>query len=530
MGCVRALLLLLVIMVGACRPEAAPQRTGGTVVVAAGADLDQMNSLVAGERYTQEVNSFMLFLPLLQLDADLNYVPALAEGWDVEGDSTITFRIRRGVRWHDGAVTSAYDVLFTWQRARDPETAFPRADEVRQWTHAEVVDSFTIRFRLEPHLDALGGFPLLPIMPEHLLRDVPPALMRQAPFNRQPIGNGPFRFAEFRAGERSVFVANEEFPQELGGPPSVDRIVFRTIPEATAQVTELLTGGADMVLSPRSDDFVDMVSRPGIYGITRPGRQYVSIWWNGRRSPFGEPAFRRAATMAIDRDRLVNALRGGYGEPIAGPVLPHHWAHDSGIRPLPHAPDQARALLDGLGMRASGPDGVRSLPDGRALRVVLKIPAGSALNRDMAELIRHELALIGVRVEVRPLDISALVQDFTGPDRNFDAVLMAWSSGLRLNLRDNFHSAALAGPHQFAGYRSAAVDSLIDRLERVTTRDEATPLYRDIQRILRDEQPWSFLYAYPDLVLAAERLKGVDMDVRGALVGVARWRVVEGAP
>jgi peptide/nickel transport system substrate-binding protein len=104
---------------------------------------------------------------------------------------------------------------------------------------------------------------------------------------------------------------------------------------------------------------------------------------------------------------------------------------------------------------------------------------------------------------------------------------MAWESDFRINLRDVFHSAALSGPYQIASYSNPHVDSLIDRAAQARDRSEARPIYTEIQRILREEQPWSFLYDYPDLVLLRDRVRGVEMDVRGALLNVHRWWVTD---
>jgi peptide/nickel transport system substrate-binding protein len=520
-----ALLLGIGLLSGCSPDEAQPERYGGTVVIATNADLDLMNGLVAGERYAQEVNSFMLFLPLLRHGPDLDYEPVLAESWETEGDTAFVFRLRRDVRWHDGVPTTATDVVFTFERSKDPATTFPNADAVADWLRAEAIDSFTVRLTFTPHLDPLAGFPRYPIMPAHHLSGIPPAQLRNARFNREPVGNGPFRFVEQRANDRTVFEANTDFPDALGGRPFVDRIVIRTIPDATAQVTEILTGGADVLLSPRADQYTDLASRPGYYGIMRPGRQYVSIWWNGRRPIIGDPRFRRAMTMAIDRDRIIATLRDGLGEPAVGPVAPYHWAYDRNVAPLPYSPDSARSLLADVGLRDRNGDGFVELPDGRSFQVELKIPAGSPLNRDMAEMIRHDLAQVGVWLTVRPLDLSALVQDFSGPQRNFEGVLMSWNSALRINLRDTFHSTRMEGQFQFAGYGNPRVDELIDQLSEARTRREAIPLYREVQQILREEQPWSFLYYSPDLAVLRDRVTNVHMDIRGALVGVARWQV-----
>jgi peptide/nickel transport system substrate-binding protein len=524
-------LLCCALLAGACAGDAgsaassdegAPD-SGGTAVVAAPSDLDHANSLVSADRYTQELLRYALFLPLVHYDSALGFAPALARSWEMLGDTGVVMHLRDDVRWHDGVRTTAHDVVFTFQRARDTLTAFPNAEYFARWAAAEVVDSLTVRFRFEPHADPLAGLPFMPIMPRHLLDSIPPARLAQAAFNHAPVGNGPFRFVEYRPGDRWVFEANRDFPPALGGRPHLDRIVWRVIPDGTAQAIEARTGSADLILTPPAEQFDALDDDPALRGIVRAGRQYGFIGWNHRRAPLDDARVRRALTMAIDRRLIIDGLRGGHGQLAVGPIFPGHWAFNDALEPLPFAPDSARALLALAGIGDGDGDGVAERPDGRDFELELKYPSASDFNRDVAQLLQAHLAAVGVRLVLRPVEFQVLVADLTGAARDFDAALMGWESDFRVNLRDLFHGAALDGPLQFAGFRNTEVDRLLDEVARTVDRARAKPLWDRLQELLRDEQPWSFLYYFPDLYVASDRLRGVAMDDRGALVSVARW-------
>lgn len=529
---VRTLACALLLFLLACG-EAAPRR-GGTVVIAAGSDLDYANPLVSVDAWTNEIMRYVLFTPLIRYGPDLSYQAALAESWELEGDTAVVFHLRRDVAWHDGRLTTAHDVLFTFERARDPTTGFPNADYFARWTGGEVVDSFTIRFSYAPHADPLAGWPFTPVVPRHVLDTVPPARLRQAAYNTGPVGNGPFRFVSYRPADRWVFEANPEYPDGLGGPPRLDRLVWRVIPENSAQLTEIRVGEVDLALQPPPGEIRATADREGIRMVRKPSRQFSFIVWNGRRAPLGDARVRRALALAIDRGEILSALRDGLGQPGVGPIAPFHWAFADHLDPLPYAPDSARALLVGAGIRDTDGDGVLELPDGSDFELEFKHYAGTSVSRDVAEAVRADLAAIGVEVAARPVELTTLFADVTSPERRFDMVLLGWSADFRIDLRDLFHSDALDGPYQFGSYVSPEVDSLLDRAGSAMTREVAGPAWHRVQEVLLEEQPWTVIYYQTDAFLARDRVRALDMDIRGALVNVADWWVeadrAEGAP
>lgn len=500
-------------------------RRGGTVVIGAGSDLDHANPLVSVDAWTNEVLLYALFMPLVQYGPDLEYQPHLAESWEMLGDTGVVFHLRDDIRWHDGTPTTAHDVLFTFERATDPATGFPNADYFARWTGGEVVDSYTVSFRFERQSDPLAGWPFTPVAPRHLLDSIPSERLRQAGFNRSPVGNGPFRFVSQRPGDRWVFEANPDHPEGVGGPPLLDRLVWRVIPDNSAQITELRVGEVDLALQPRTDQVRSLSERDGIRAVVKPSRQFSFVVWNALREPLDDPRVRRALAMAIDRNRILEGLRKGYGEVAVTPIMPFHWAFSEDVEPLPFAPDSARALLAEAGIRDGDGDGVLELPDGTDFALQIKLGAGNAYRRDVAEAVRSDLAALGVRATTRATDVSTLFQDVTSPEREFDAALLGWAGDFRLDLRDLFHSDAREGPYQFASYGNPEVDSLMDRAVLEPDPDLAGPLWVRIQDVLREEQPWTVLYYQTDAFLARERVRDMDMDIRGALVNLSDWWV-----
>ncbi len=506
-------------------PEGAGGRdgvaVGGTVVVAGPTDLGLLNPLVATESITQEFVRHALFLPLLRMQPDMTTAPGLAEHWEVEGDSLVTFHLRGDVRWHDGTPTTAEDVAFTFRAIKDPATAFSDPVRFAAWDSVEVIDSVTLRFRVRPGPDRMFGWTLTAIAPAHLLADVPPAEMARAPFNQAPTGNGPFRFVSRRANDRVVFEADTAFPDALGGRPNVDRLVYRVIPESTARVAELVSGGVDLALGYPLDDLAQLVG--GRSAIETEARQVSFISWNARRPPLDDPRVRTALSLAIDRREIVAARREGHGSVAVAAVPPGHWAFHDELEPLPYEPGRARALLAEAGYVDRDGDGVLESEGGEPLRLELKFPGQDPNFRASSEMIRSDLEPVGVDLRPVGLEGGTLIADITGAARDFDAVLLSFEFDLRPNLRDLFHSDAGAGPFAFAGYSDPGLDAVIDSLALHLERERERALWHRAQEILLRDQPWTFLYYFPNLAGVSQRLRGVEMDVRGQLATVEDW-------
>jgi peptide/nickel transport system substrate-binding protein len=487
--------------------------------------LQSLNSIVNTDAWTREFIEHALFLRLLTLNPDLSYAPQLAQSYQLVGDTAVIFNLRRDVRWHDGRRTTAHDVAFTFERVKNEATASPHVEQFANWNAAQVLDSFRIRFSFQPHVEPLFAWTQLAIMPRHLLVSIPPAGLRQAAFNKRPVGNGPFRFVSQRANDRWVFEANRAFPAALGGRPYLNRIVWRVIPENTAQITEIRTGQVDMILGPRAENVQALDREPTMRAIIRPSNRYNMIVWNGKRPGLSDARVRRALTMALNRTELLKVLRRGYGSIAVSPIPAYHWSFDRALPPLPFDTPGARRLLTAAGWVDRNRDGVRENAAGQPLEIELQVVANNQFNRDLGELVRAQLQRVGVRINVRPIDFSVMIQNITDPARNYDAAYLQMSTDLVLNFHDAFHSSTLDNPFHATAYANPEVDRILEEATVTTDRQRAIQLWRRFQRIMRDDQPMTMTWWSPDLIVVRERLRGVSMDVRGALLTLPRWYV-----
>jgi peptide/nickel transport system substrate-binding protein len=521
--------------------EAVPDadRYGGTVVVPLGTQPPTLSTLAAVDFESAYINQGLLYLPLVRYTEGMEPAPALAERWDtvrVAPDSLeLTLHLRHDVRWHDGVPVTAEDVRFTYERMLDPVVGFPRRGFLALWSpRVEAVDSFTVRFRIRAHADFLDFWTWDVILPAHLLADVPPAELRNHPYGLSPVGNGPFRFVRRVPGQELVFEANPDFPDALGGRPYLDRVVFRTIPDASARLTEFLTGAVD--LGEVQLDHVERArERRGSRVEAYPSWKFTQIVWNTRRPPFDDARVRRALSLAIDRQPLVAGVLNGHGVVGRWTVTPAHWqfAGDDAETEARHDPDGARLLLADAGWRDV--NGVLEDAQGRPLRFTLLTFRENATHHQTATVLQAQLRRIGVDMRIRLLEEGSLWTQLEGRldargerVRDFDAVLTRWEHGMRSDESYFLHSRYRHDPLAIPGFADPRADWFMDTLSVTLDREVARPLWREYQRLMMQEAPAAVLFYETPVAARAGRLQGVVMDARGPFITAQKWWLMPG--
>lgn len=497
----------------------------GTIVVGMRTDFGGFNSITNTDQYTDEIIKYALFTPLVQYDEDLGVQPFLAESWQLEGDTAVVFRLRNDVRWHDGQPVTAEDVKYTFDMAKDSTTAsLIGSVYLGEVESAQVVDAQTIRFDFaRPHAQALEDFWWAP-MPKHLLEATAPGDLRNADFNRAPVGSGPYRFVEWQANQRLVLEPNPDFPDALGGPPSANRVVFRIVPEPATLLTELMTGGVHVDVPLEPDQAADVEGNDELALHAFPGRTVYYIGWNNRREPFTSPDVRRAMTMAIDRQEIIDALLSGYGDPAVSPVPPYSPMFPSGVQPLEHSPERARELLAAAGWRDTNGDGILDR-NGQPFSFTL-ITSDRPLNRSVTEVVQSQLREVGVDAQIRVLEFQTLLGLHKA--RDFDAVFSNW-------VLDNFQMAAAPNALFHSSFanapatanRSAVSDPQLDRLiEAVASSADESAVRQNWQAFhqrLDQVQPFTFMFWLRELAASQDAVQGVEMDQRGELMSIKDW-------
>lgn len=407
---------------------------------------------------------------------------------------TWTVTLREGVEWHDGRPLTAEDVKFTFDYYRDtapPGRYAHHVGDVPPYVRGEVVDERTVRLRFgapAPTFKILPGADL-PIIPKHVWEGVEDPARRA---QQLPVGSGPFEVVEIESDQRYRLVANEDY---FKGRPLVDELVMPIVKDPTAAFQALRAGQVDMVPVNVPPEVAEQFSRsPEIEVVDSTRLESEQIYFNARKEPLTDARLRKAISLAVDTDAIVERVLLGQGEP----------GHDSFIHPgspwaLPgagheHDVERARALLEEAGYR-EGTDGVRLDKDGEPLDIEVLVSSFDPLGLRAVQLAARQVREIGVRLRPEALDPASLRERTSGtPDQAppADAYVGTLESHAHVDpdsLYYFFHSPGRKGfGAVFTGWGNEEFDRLVERATGLPA-EERKPLLHEAQGILAEEAP-----------------------------------------
>ena len=509
--------------------EAVSPRTGGTLVIATDRDIAGINDLVSNATSISNELIGQLFLQLFDEEADFTehpptFTPRLAESYEFSEDRLeLTVRLRPGVRWSDGAPVTAEDVRWTWQAQIDPGVAWEYAHVKEFITDVEVLDELTVRFHFERAYAAqLQNANEGRILPRHVWSELPFEDWPESEqwFQDHLVVSGPFLLEAWRPSEEIVLVRNPEYFEP--GLPRLDRVVFRVVPERANHVTQLLRGEVDFVPRVAVEDTSRVETAEGVALHPYWHRQYTYLGWNNADRRLAEPEVRRALTLAIDRQTIIDTLRRGYAKIGTSPIISTVWAF-ADLEPWPYDPRQASDLLADQGWTA-GADGVLER-DGARFSIVLLTNAASRSWRDTATMVQEQLKLVGVEVEIQAMEMNAMVDRMRAHD--FDVFIGAFGIDTSLDVTYAFHSESIEDSYNFCGYSNPRVDELIEQARVQLDPYDAEPMLREIQEILHREQPFTFLWEPQRISAMSSTLHEADPNPVSTYHNLREWWIEE---
>src|SRR6266436_4429782 len=283
-----------------------------------------------------------MFDSLLHRNAKLEFEPSLATSWKAISDSTWEFKLRKGVKFHDGSTMTAEDVKYSFDRVIEPgqeKKKSPQYGNIRAIKDVRIVNPDTI------HLITDKPFPLLlerlvffPIVPKKHIEKVG----EEAFGSTAAVGTGPWKLVEWK---RDQYIKLEAFDQHWRGKPAFKYIVFRAIPEVATAVAELKTGGVDIIRNVNADLLPDIKNHPQTGISTTPILRVHYISLDMRSAPFDKKTVRQAANYAIDKQSMIQKMMAGLGKQVATVVQPAAFGFDPSVPVYPYDAKKAKELL-----------------------------------------------------------------------------------------------------------------------------------------------------------------------------------------
>ncbi len=427
-------------------------------------------------------------------------VPTLANGGISKDGLTVTYHLRKNVKWHDGAPFTSDDVKFSWQAVMNPANNVVERRGYDQVRAVDTPDTYTVVFHLKqpfaPFVDTVFGESDEPfrIVPKHILAKYPN--INTVPYNQEPIGTGPFRVVRWVHGERIEYAAN---PQYFRGAPKLQQIGVRIVPDSNTSEAQLRSHDTDLVIDIPTANINNLRTKPspGAGVLLARGPAYNSILFNVKHPPLDDIGVRRALAYAVNNKRIIDTLTFGTAIPAAADLSDFYWAYDPNVPRYGFDPKKAAALLDQAGWMR-GASGMRA-KNGMPLSLQLVYGQGNATARQMGVQVQSDLRAVGADVAVKTYTYTMLyATKAMGGILNsgkYDLGIYSWIAGADPDDSSQW-MCAMTPPagNNATNYCNPKLDALeqdaITHFDRTRRKND----YAQIQRMLATDAPAMFQY------------------------------------
>ncbi|MBI2206685.1 MAG: hypothetical protein HYU41_22850 [Candidatus Rokubacteria bacterium] len=418
-----------------------------------------------------------MFDSLLHKTAKLAYEPSLATSWKALNDTTWEFKLRKGVKFHNGETMTAEDVKFSFDRVLDQSNKSPQYGNVRAIKEVKIVNPDTVHLVTDkPYPLLLERLVFFPIVPKKHIEKVGP----QAFGESATVGTGPWKLVEWKRGQQ---LRLESFDAHWRGKPAFKHLVFRQIPEVATQMAELKTGGVDIIRNVSADLIPDLKNHPRTSVSSAPILRTHYVHLDMRNEPFNKKAARQATNYAIDRDAIVQKMMAGLGKTVPTVVHPAAFGFDPAVTPYPFDPKKAKELL----AQAGYPNGVD-----------ITLHSAFVEFRPIFEAIGQMLTEVGIRTTVKMWDPGPAWNQFFQKDgKATHGYYGSWGYYSVFDADAILHPLYHTEPGGWVGkhyIRVEGLDQLIDQGRSTVDQAARKRTYTQILKLLKEESPSIFLF------------------------------------
>lgn len=484
----RLLALLALVALAGCHST---QRDPHTVVFLIESSPANLDPRVGADAQSQRIDG-LLFDGLVARDANFRFTPALAERWEQPNPLTLVFHLRQGVRFHDGRLLTARDVLWTINSMRTGAIISPKANSYASVDSVEATDDKTVVFHLK-HADNF----LLTNLSTGAIGMVPEGSGRD--FWKHPVGTGPFRFVSQQI-DQDVMVERNKL--SWAGAPKIDRVRFSVVPDAITESLELEKGSGDVAInSLPMDSLPILAARPNLQIEETGGTEIQYLAFNLRDPLLKDARVRQAIACAIDRGTIIQTLMRGHAQPAQSLLPASHWAFAADGPRFDYDPARAARLLDEAGLRP-GDNGIR-------FKLTMKTSNDEG-TRLLVAVLQQQLARVGIALDLRSYEFATFYSDVTRGA--FQMYSLRWIGG---NEQPDiftyvFATASFSPKGANRGhYSNPRLDTLLDDASQSGDPAQRRADYVEAQHILAQDLPAINLWYRNTIVVHNKRLTHV---------------------
>ncbi len=503
-------------------------------------DVDFFNPLYSSDIISGVINDLIFSaLTYSEFNSDsgkLIYYPNLAKQWEISKDKkSITYFLKTNLRWSDGEKFSARDVQYSYFLYTHPEVMSVRQDIEKFFIHNKngyvdyqksfvVLNDSTIIFNFSSSVEDPLFVTGLPIIPEHIFKQIPLKDIFNHEINFKPVGIGPFKLENYLRQQQIVLVKNDS--AHFDKIPHIKKLIFKVITDYNSRINQLKNGEIDLVTDIHPADAEILKKEfPQIKVEKIMGRDYDYIGWNNidnetykksngkivKPHPlFGNKEIRHALTLAINRKEILEGYFGEFAHLAESPISPiFKGFFNEALKPIQYNPEEAKKLLAKYGWRDTDGDKILDKA-GLPFKFKLTIASGKPHREFAATIIKSDLAKIGIDVEIEMLETSLFFSNLF--EKKLDAWIAGWTIPLDLDLEAFWGSDLKKNFFNVCSYQNVEVDQVFNDLRKTKSLEEKKKLIHRFQEILQQDQPVTFLYWIDNIIAYNKKLKNTKFN------------------
>ncbi len=480
-----------------------------TLHLATSTNPSRLNPILATDSASSEISGF-IFNGLVKFDENnTNIVGDLAETFYFKNDTTIIFKLKKNILWHDGEKFTAKDVLFTYKTIISPKIASPYSSSFRFVKSVKIIDDLTIEVKYKkPYFKALEVW-MMGILPEHILKNE--NNLMNSKFNTHPIGTGAYKLKELEFSKNIILSA---FDKYFEGKAKIDKIMFHVIADPMTRFLMLKSGELDIgSIEPMAfqrqlkDNFFKKFN---IY--EKLSMSYTYLGFNLRKNKFKNPKVRKALSIAIDRTELVKILFFNHAKVCTGPFLPNSIAFNPNVKVPTTNLKKAKKLLQDAGYNSKHP-----------FTFEIVTSNSNSIRPYAAQILQYQLQKIGVIVKLRIMEWQAFLNMVVFPHK-FDTVLLGWGLSPTPDPYMFWHSKSdKKGGFNLVGYKNKEMDKLIEKSQTIINRKTLSNIWQKMFKIITNENPYLFLYIPNSIIAVNKNIKNVKNTPSGIWYNYIKW-------